>query len=209
MLNRRQCSAILELHAKKFTKRRIAKALQISRPTVKDVIDSNSCEVPVVLREEKAEPYRQQILDLHAPCKGNKVRVHEELVASGAAISYPALTAFCRREQIGHKPAVPSGEYEFDPGEETQHDTSPFRNEVGGTRKQVQIVASALCFSQMLFFQCCPCLTRFECKVFLYRVTPRGRRVLGAVMRFRDRSFRKKRRPEDSRGGRKSEEERS
>ena len=63
MLTRRQRSAILELHAKKFTTRRIAKALQISRPTVKDVIDSNSCEVPVVLREEKAEPYRQQILD--------------------------------------------------------------------------------------------------------------------------------------------------
>ena len=86
MLSRRQRSAILELHVKGFTKRRIAKALQISRPTVKDVIDSNSCEVPVVSREEKAEPYRQQILDLHASCKGNKVRVHEELVASGAAI---------------------------------------------------------------------------------------------------------------------------
>jgi len=167
MLNRRQRSAILELHAKKFTNRRIAKALQISRPTVKDVIDSNSCEVPVVLREEKAEPYRQQILDLHASCKGNKVRVHEELVASGAEISYPALTAFCRREQIGHKRAVPSGEYEFDPGEETQHDTSPFQHEIGGKRKKIQIAASALCFSRMLFFQCYPRFTRFECKVFL------------------------------------------
>ncbi len=167
MLNRRQRSAILELHAKKVPIRRIAKTLRISRPTVKKVIESSSCEVPRVFREEKAEAYRQQILELYASCKGNKVRVHEELMASGVEISYPTLTAFCRRARIGVKPAVPSGRYEFDPGEETQHDTSPHRIELGGKRKLVQIASSVLCFSWMRFFQCYPRFRRFECKVFL------------------------------------------
>jgi hypothetical protein len=44
------------------------------------------------------------------------VRVHEELISSGAALSYPALTAFCRRQGIGQTPIVPAGQYHFDPG---------------------------------------------------------------------------------------------
>jgi hypothetical protein len=35
------------------------------------------------LRPEKAEPYRQQILELLGPCKGNLVRVQEELAERG------------------------------------------------------------------------------------------------------------------------------
>jgi hypothetical protein len=57
--------------------------------------------VPELNRPEKAEPYRQQILELIHTSKGNLVRVHEELVAGGAELSYPALTGFCRRRPRG------------------------------------------------------------------------------------------------------------
>jgi len=50
----------------------------------------NSPQVPELRRPEKAQPYRQQILELFASCKGNLVRVHEELLASGAQLSYQA-----------------------------------------------------------------------------------------------------------------------
>ena len=60
--------------------------------------------------------------------------VHEELVAEGATLSYAALTAFCRRQGIGQKPIVPSGRYDFDPGAEKQHGTSPHEVEVGGRK---------------------------------------------------------------------------
>jgi hypothetical protein len=64
---------------------------------VRKVLRSNATAVPELQRPEKAEPYRQQILELFEQCKGNLVRVHEELVASGGAeLSYAALTAFCR-----------------------------------------------------------------------------------------------------------------
>jgi hypothetical protein len=75
-------------------------------------------------------------------CKGNLVRVHEELTASGAALSYPALTAFCRRQGIGQTPGPegtpPAGQYHFDPGVEMQHDTSPHEVEVGGRKYKAQ-----------------------------------------------------------------------
>jgi transposase len=113
------------------------------------------------------EPYRRQILELFGTCKGNLVRVHEELTASGAELSYPALTAFCRRHGIGQAPAEPAGRYAFEPGEELQHDTSPHELELGGKRRKVQTASAVLCYSRMLFFQCYPTFQRFDCKVFL------------------------------------------
>jgi hypothetical protein len=95
------------------------------------------------------------------------VRVHEELAASGAAMSYQALTAFCRRHGIGQTPPVAVGQYHFAPGEEIQHDTSPHDVELGGKRRKVQTASAVLCYSRMLFFQCYPTFQRFDCKVFL------------------------------------------
>ena len=95
------------------------------------------------------------------------MRVHEELVAGGAELSYTALTAFCRRHGIGYAPPVPAGRYDFSPGEELQHDTSPHDLELGGKKRRVQTASAVLCYSRMLFFQCYPTFRRFDCKVFL------------------------------------------
>jgi hypothetical protein len=123
--------------------------------------------VPELHRPEKAEPYRQQILELFDRCKGNLVRVHEELLAAGAGLSYPAVTAFCRRHGIGYRPPVAAGQYEFAPGEEMQHDTSPHEIELADKKRKVQTASAVLCYSRMLFFQCYPTFQRFDCKVFL------------------------------------------
>lgn len=88
-------------------------------------------------------------------------------MAAGAKLSYPALTAFCRRSGIGQKPAVPSGQYHFEPGEELQHDTSPHEVVLAGKKRLVQTASAVLCYSRMLFFQCFPTFQRFDCKAFL------------------------------------------
>jgi hypothetical protein len=134
---------------------------------VRKVLRANAAQVPELHRPEKAEPYRSQILELLHTCKGNLVRVHEELVASGAELSYQALTAFCRRHGIGQPPVVPAGRYEFQPGEEIQHDTSPHEAQLGGKQRKMQTASAVLCYSRMLFFQCYPTFQRFDCKVFL------------------------------------------
>jgi len=164
MLSQNQRTAILELHRKKMGSRQIARALEVSRAAVKKVIRSESSVPPPVVRPEKAEPHRQEILELYASCKGNLVRVHEEL---GADISYPALTSFCRRHGIGYKPALPAGQYHFEPGEESQTDTSPHKVKMAGRLRPVQTASDVLCYSHMLFFQFYPTFQRFDCKVFL------------------------------------------
>lgn len=167
MLSQAQRTAILELHAQGVAKREIARVLGISRVAVRKVLRSNSSAVPELQRSEKAEPYRQQILQLFDSCQGNLVRVHEELAAAGAELSYPALTAFCRRHGIGYQPPAAAGQYDFAPGVEMQHDTSPHELELAGKKRKVQTASAVLCYSRMLFFQCYPTFQRFDCKVFL------------------------------------------
>jgi len=167
MLSQAQRTTILELHAKGVSKREIGRMLGVSRVAVRRVLRSQSSAVPELHRAEKAELYRSQILELLAQCKGNLVRVHEELVAAGAEMSYPALTAFCRRHGIGQEPPMPAGQYHFEPGEEIQHDTSPHELELAGKKRKVQTASAVLCYSRMLFFQCYPTFQRFDCKVFL------------------------------------------
>jgi transposase len=167
MLSKSRRTTILEMHGQGMKIREIARMLRISRQAVRKVIRSSSPEVPALLRPEVAEPYRGRILELHASCKGNLVRVHEELVAEGAELSYPALTAFCRRHGIGHEPKEPAGRYHFEPGEEIQHDTSPHELTLAGRPCKVQTASAVLCYSRMLFFQFFPTFQRFDCKVFL------------------------------------------
>jgi len=167
MLDEATRSAILKLHEQGHGSRAIARALGVARSSVRRVIGSGRVEVPALQRAERAEPWRSQILELYSRYQGHLGRVHEELSARGAALSYPALTAFCRRHGIGTAPPRPAGHYVFAPGAEMQHDTSPHRAQIGGVLTRVQSASLVLCYSRMIFFQLYPRFTRFECKAFL------------------------------------------
>jgi predicted transcriptional regulator len=163
-------TAILTLRDAGNGIRAIARALGVSRIAVKRVLAGGSASPPLLERAEKAEPHRDEILALYAECKGNLVRVHEELETRGlVTLSYPALTAFCRKHGIGHEPTKPAGSYAWAhiPGKEMQHDTSPHDAHIGGALRRVQTASLVLCHSHRLFFQFYPRFTRFECKLFL------------------------------------------
>jgi transposase len=167
MLDQSTRAAILQLQQRGHSIRGIARAMKLSRNAVREVLRSATEVVPHLVRPEKAAPYREQILELYARCKGNLVRVHEELLAEGAQVSYSALTAFCRRQGIGQPPKVPIGEFHFPPGREMQTDTSPHRVEIDNQLRPAQTSALVLCYSRLLFFQLFSNFTRFECKLFL------------------------------------------
>jgi hypothetical protein len=131
------------------------------------VLKNGQAEPARLTREQKAEAFREQILELYPYCKGNLVRVHEELVSGGASLSYPALTAFCRRHGIGQKPPRPVGHYDFGPAQEMQHDTSAHDAILLGKTLRVQTAVLVFCYSRVFFFQCYPTFNRFYCKLFL------------------------------------------
>ena len=167
MLDSETRSAILQLHQRGQGIRPIARALNISRNTVKEVLTDGSVQVPEQYRPSIAEPHRELIGQLYLSCAGNLVRVQEELQAQGIDISYSTLTGYCRREGISQKPKKRTGHYDFAPGEEMQHDTSPHDVLIGDKKCTVQCASCALCYSRKLFAQVYPTFNRFYCKCFL------------------------------------------
>jgi transposase len=167
MLDQATRTAILKLHEQGHGSRTIARAVGASRDAVRRVIDSESALVPALVRAELAEPWREQILELYERYEGHLGRVHATLTERGATLSYAALTAFCRRHDIGRTPPPPAGRYHFEPGSEMQHDTSPHDAKINGTITRLQSASLVLCYSRMIFFQHYPRFTRFHCKAFL------------------------------------------
>jgi transposase len=167
MLDEATRTAILKLHEQGHGSRMIARTLGAARSSVRRVIGSGRAQVPLLVRAELAEAWRDAILELYARYEGHLGRVHEELLQRGATLSYPALTAFCRKHGIGTAPPLPAGRYEFPAGAEMQHDTSPHQAKIRGVLARVQTASLVLCYSRMIFFQMYPRFTRFECKAFL------------------------------------------
>ena len=167
MQDRATRAAIFALAGKGHGPRAIARALFVSKNTVKRVLRSSCVEVPEVERVEKAEPHEGQIRALYALCKGNLVRVHEELEQKGIVLAYSTLTGFCRRRGLGQTPKERAGQYHFAPGEEMQHDTSPHDVVIATRLRRVQCASLVLCFSRRIHAQVYPTWNRFWAKVFL------------------------------------------
>jgi len=130
-------------------------------------LKSGRPEVQKLHRDEGLADHIVRVRALHSACKGNMVRVAEELTAAGVVVPYSTLTAFCRRHGIGVQVKQPSGRYHFEPGEEMQHDTSPHVVTIGGVRSRVECASLVLCYSRRLYAQVYPRWTRFECRSFL------------------------------------------
>ena len=146
--------------------RNISRLLKISRNTVRGVIRGEGGEQGG--RASKYEQHFSVIRDLFRECRGNVVRVQEELSARfNIDIPYPTLTWLIRKHEIRGIKKKRSGEYHFEVGEEMQHDTSPHDLKLDGRKVRAQCASLVLAYSRKIYVQYYPCFTRFECKVFL------------------------------------------
>jgi transposase len=159
--------AIVRLKDNGVGVREISRILCVSRNTIRRVLRGKRPDrVQRVSRYEQLAPLIQETLKF---CKGNAVRVQELLRdAHGHDIPYSTLTRVLRdlelREETRKKR---SGIYPFEPGGETQHDTSPHPLQLGGKKVKAQCASLVLAYSRKLFIQYYPAFTRFEAKVFL------------------------------------------
>ena len=103
-----------------------------------------------------------------ARARGNVVRVRELLADEGLEVPYSTLTRWVRDAELRGPPRR-AGEYDFAPGQEMQHDTSPHRVRLGQAGKPVtlQCAGLVLAYSRRLFIQYHPRFTRFEARAFL------------------------------------------
>jgi len=146
--------------------RKIAETLKVSRNTVRNVIKDGGNE-----KAEKESQYEEHvplIRELFKECRGNAVRVGEELESRhGMEVPYQSLTWIIRKYAIRTPLKKRSGAYTFEPGEEMQHDTSPHKVVINGKRITAQCASLVLAYSRKTFIQYYPRFTRFECRLFL------------------------------------------
>jgi len=82
-------------------------------------------------------------------------------------VAYSTLTHLVREMGLRENEKKRSGEYMPEPGQETQHDTSPHKLVLDGKKITAQCAGIVLPYSKKLFIQYYPNFTRFEAKVFL------------------------------------------
>jgi transposase len=149
--------------------REISRILAMSRNTVRRILrqpgrtaaDAAPCDEAMQVRLKAA----------FERARGNVVRVRELLAEDGLEVRYSTLTRWVREAGL-RTPLRRAGEYDFAPGQEMQHDTSPHRvvfAKAGMADKIVtaQCAGLVLAYSRRLFIQYYPRFTRFEAKTFL------------------------------------------
>ena len=167
MMNQDSTQAILSLKDKGIPIREISRILHVSRNTVRRVLRGKGQE-----RSRRASRYEELaplIQETLKRCKGNAVRVREILLDTYRhELPYSTLTRMVRDLELREGARTKrSGIYEFGPGQEMQHDTSPHPLILGGKKIKAQCASLVLAYSRKLFIQYYPAFTRFEAKVFL------------------------------------------
>ncbi len=161
-------SAIFLLHRQGHALRKIAQDVGVSRNTVREVIASGQTHASRIERDQALDPHRDAVRALYVECRGNIVRVQEELLArEKVVVAYSTLTRFCRQEHISDEEPVPTVRIVTGPGEEMQHDTSPYVLELGGKKVRRQCASLVLGYSRRLYMRFYPQFDRFTCKLFL------------------------------------------
>ena len=147
--------------------RQISQILKISRNTIRCVIRGKWQERP-----QRQSPYEELspiIREIFSRSEGNAVRIQEILQNEyGRNVPYSTLTRIVRDLALREdKEKRRSGTYQFGPGQEMQHDTSPHPVLIGDRKVKAQCAGLVLGYSRKLFIQYYPCFTRFEARVFL------------------------------------------
>jgi transposase len=154
------------LQAQGHSLREISRLLALSRNTVRRILRAPAGNVAETPPCDEATLGRLKAA--FARARGNVVRVRELLADDGLDVSYSTLTRWVREADLRGPPRR-AGEYNFVPGQEMQHDTSPHRVRFASTDKpvSVQCAGLVLAYSRRLFIQYYPRFTRFEAKAFL------------------------------------------
>ena len=169
MIDRQTRTAILALRAKGHGLRAIAKALEVSRNSVREVGADGGAQPVGARRASVFDEHLDLVRIYHGECRGNMVRVmeklQEEVAGRGLKLeaSYSALTRFCLEMGIGVEAKVAVGRIVTGPGVEMQHDTSLYNIVVAGKKVKRQCASLVLGYSRMLYMDFHEKFGRFEC----------------------------------------------
>ncbi len=170
MINEDKRQAVHTLYNEGVSKKEIARIIKVDPKTVRKVLAGDVKPLPKT-RCDKKELDVDIVRELYKKCTGHIQRVHEILVEEyGINVGYSTLTQIIRTECIGKPPnsSLRHHRVEDIPGEEMQHDTSPYKLKIG--KSYIKVVCSILYFrySKMRYVRFYPSFNRFTMKCFFH-----------------------------------------
>ncbi|MBT8369687.1 MAG: helix-turn-helix domain-containing protein [Deltaproteobacteria bacterium] len=159
--------AIYLLHEEGMGIRKIARQLNVSKNSVRTIIGQKG-EILKSTRKDKIDIDPQLLRRLYLECDGWVQRIHEKLTEEhDIQVGYSTLTRQIRSLDLGQKNSrceqVPD-----QPGAEMQHDTSPYRLEIGGQRMLLQGSLIYFRYSKIRYLKFYRSFKRFHMKCFFH-----------------------------------------
>lgn len=146
--------------------REISRRLGVARNTVRSIL-ADGGQVKIDPRRDSILIDEQTLIKLYNDCNGWKERVWEKLTEEhGVKVGYSTLTRKIRELGLGEKPR--SAKVPDVPGNEMQHDTSPYRIKIGDA--SVNIIGSLIYYrySKQFYLKFYRSFNRFAMKCFLH-----------------------------------------
>ena len=167
MINKEKAKAVWILYQEGIKVSEIGRKLSIDRKTVNKII-KNEGTISSKVRSDKLIIDDELIIKTFNKCKKWGERTHEELGKLGVKIAYSTLMT--RIRDIGLKennkkistPVVDS------PGEESQHDLSPYKVKIGDSVINLQASLLHYRYSKMNYLKFYPSFNRFNMKTFFF-----------------------------------------
>lgn len=160
--------SILSLHAKGISQRQISKLFELDRKTVQRIIAQDG-QITGVPKKNKIIVAVDLLAELHHRCGGRVERIHEILTKNhGCKIGYSTLSALIRESDLGEKGKERASCIPDIPGDECQHDTSPYLIEIGGKKVRVQASLVYYRYSKVRYLIFYRSFTRFHMKCFFH-----------------------------------------
>lgn len=166
MIKEDKRKVVKTLFAEGKKKKEIARLLNISTKTVRNIL---SGDISKKQRSDKKILDIDLLRDIYKRCDGYIQRVYEIFTEEhGIKIGYSTLTRMIRHNDIGQKIDTRCYHVEDVPGEEMQHDTTPYKLKIGGKIMRVICSVLYLRYSKMRYVKFYPYFNRFKMKCFFH-----------------------------------------
>lgn len=180
MIEEEKRKAIWKLYQEGAGINELAKMAKVAKKTVIKIIKQEG-ELPFKIRTDRIPLAEDVLLDLYKRCDGWTPRIHEILTGEmGIKIAYSTLTLRIRKLCLKNEKQRSFAVMDV-PGQESQHDTSPYNIEING--KKMKVVASLLYYrySKVRYLKFYTTFTKFHLKCFFHEALT----YLGAALFFR------------------------
>jgi transposase len=168
MIDANKRKAIFLLHNEGMGIRELSRKLNISSNTVRKIIEQEG-QQPEIKRPDKIHVDPLLLGKLYKKCDGYAQRIHEILEEDmGIAIGYSTLTRNLRQLGLSHSKNERCDQKQDIPGEEMQHDTSPYNTKFGETRVKVQGSLIYMRYSKVKYLKFYRSFNRFAMKCFIH-----------------------------------------